>query len=134
MQYINDTVDLNDRNLILYAAKHYDNPQCHDMDEFNEDLQIPMHLKKLFTRYHVNGDLKLRLILNHVISFFNVFTPLAAVKILFLKLDAKHHSYLKTVLTYLNRCPDIILINGNYLNIKTDILIDRVLMNHLEKI
>lgn len=134
IKYINDTFDLNENNFILYAARHYDNPHCSDIEEFYNDLQIPTHLKKLFTRYQSNNDeLRDRLILNHFISFFNVFLPFAAVKILFYKLEEKHFVYLKTFLFYLNRCPDIILVNGKYIN-TDEIEIDTVLLNQLNKI
>jgi hypothetical protein len=131
LSYIKDSHDLTEKNFLLYAAKHYENPHCNDMDEFLQDLLIPLHLKKLFTRYQVNGILKDRLILNHVISFFNVFSPFAACKILFYKIDTKYYSYLKTILLYLNRCPDYITINGNTINLNI-IPTDEVLLNLLE--
>lgn len=132
IRMVDNSTDLNDKNFILFAAKHYDNSQCHDLDEFHQDLLIPMHLKKLFTRYHVNKDLKERLIINHVVCFFNVFEPIAACKILFYKMDAKYHIYLKTVLHYLNRCPEFITINNQIINIQ-ELEIDFVLLDRLEK-
>lgn len=124
-------MELNEKTFLLFAMKHYDNPQCAGIEEFNEDLSIPIHLKKLLTRYHVNGVLKERLIINHIISFFNVFEPMAAAKILFFKLDPHHHSYLKTFLVYLNRCPEHISINGQLLNINA-LPMDPVLYNRLK--
>lgn len=124
--------DLTEQSFLLFAAKHYDNPHCHTIDEFHYDLQIPMHLKKLFTRYATNKVLKERLIINHIISFFNVFEPHAAAKILFFRMEEKYHSYLKTVLTFLNRCPDKVVINGETLEI-FNIEIDTMLMHELEK-
>lgn len=133
VKYINDSFNLTESNFLLYAAKNYDNPQCTELDEFLSDLQVPLHLKKLFTRYSTHGILKDRLILNHVISFFNVFSPFAACKILFFKLDSKHYKYLKTVLIYLNRCPDYVYINGQLLNIE-EMEIDEVLLKRLDAI
>ena len=123
-------VDLNDKNFMLYAMRNYNNPQCHGPEEFSEDLAIPIHLKKLLTRYHVNGVLKERLIINHIISFFNVFDPDAAAKILFFKLDSHHHIYLKTFLVYLHRCPDMIQQDGKQVQMNT-IPTDLVLYNRL---
>jgi len=131
LTYIRDT-DLNDRNFLLYAAKNYENPHCYEMEEFYNDLSMTLHLRKLFTRYHVNGVLKDRLIINHIISLYNVFTPIAAAKILFFKIEKKYHSYLKTVLVYLGRCPDVIILNGEYYNIKA-IPIDKSLLDKLGK-
>ena len=133
LQYISDTQNLDEKTFVLYAAKHYDNPHCHEMEEFYNDLSIPMHLKKLFTRYNSNDILKDRLILNHIISFFNVFEPLAACKILFFKMNEEYYSYLKTFLVFLNRCPSNILIDGKVLDL-TAIEVDDQLMAELEKI
>ena len=38
---------LDDSNFILYCAKHYDNPHCHDTEEFYEDLRRIKYIKKL---------------------------------------------------------------------------------------
>ena len=53
-------------NFLLYAAKHYDNPQCFDTLEFYEDLKRFKYIKRLLNRYVEDGDLKERLILNHI--------------------------------------------------------------------
>ena len=119
-------------NFLLYAAKFYDNPNCESIDEFYYDLSIPLHIKKLFTRYSMNSDLRERIILNHFVAILNVFPVIAATKILFLKSDSKHFSLIKTVLTYLNRCPSTILINSNIININ-ELEIDLKLLDRLEK-
>ena len=64
---------LNENNFILFAAKHYDNPQCHDTTEFFDDLKRFKYLKRLFSKYEEHGELKERLILNHLIILYNVF-------------------------------------------------------------
>ena len=131
MRYVNDS-DLNDKNFMMFAMKSYTNPQCSGVEEFNEDLATTVHLKKLLTRYHLGGVLKERLIVNHIISFFNVFTPpAAAAKILFYKLDPEHHIYLKTFLVFLNRCPNFIMVNSKVLNID-EIPVDLVLYNKIK--
>ena len=60
---------LDESNFILYAAAHYDNPQCYDTDEFYDDLKRFKYLKRLFNRYKETGELKERLILNHLIVY-----------------------------------------------------------------
>ena len=57
---------LDNSNFLLYAAKHYDNPQCFDTKEFYDDLKRFKYLKRLFNRYKETGDLKERLIINHL--------------------------------------------------------------------
>lgn len=100
--------DLNEENFIMFAIKNYDNPHCKNLDEFNEDLQRIIYLKRLFKKYHNGGELRERLILNHLITLYNVFGIEAATKILFYKIDEKLYSILKTFLIYLNYIrPDI---------------------------
>ena len=65
-------------NFLLYAAKHYDNPQCYDTVEFYDDLKRIKYIKRLINRYIEEGDLKERLILNHIIILNNVFGPLGS--------------------------------------------------------
>lgn len=127
-----DTENISEKNYLLFAAKAYDNPHCIDMEEFYSDLATIVCLKKLFSRYHTGKVLKSRLILNHLISFYNVFEYHAATKMLFFKIDKKYHPYLKTFLVYLSRCPDFLLIEGQFINIR-DIPIDRDLEKALEE-
>lgn len=96
---------LTDSNFIMYAMKHYDNPQCCSIDEFNEDINRFKYIKKLITRYVETGDLKERLILNHLIVLNNVFGARPLTRMLFLKLD-KHLMYIKPFLIQLSILPD----------------------------
>ena len=77
---------LDESNFLLYAAKHYDNPQCHDTIEFYDDLKRFKYIKRLLNRYLEEGDLKERLIVNHITILYNVFGPTATTRMLFLKL------------------------------------------------
>jgi len=96
---------LNDGNFLLYAMHHYDNPQCHSVQEFEEDLKRLLYLKKLFSRYKSSAELRERLILNHIIVLYNLFGD-ALTKMLFLKIDEEDWPILVTFLVYLNRMPD----------------------------
>lgn len=104
-------LNLTDKNFLLYAAHHYDNPQCFNLDEFNQDIKRFHYLKKLFSRYSTSGDLKERLILNHLIALYNVFGPLATTRMLFFKLE-KFAPLLKPFLVYLGYMPDFIMQAG----------------------
>ena len=42
---------LTEDTLLLYAAKHYMNPQFSDIEDFNEDLKRFKYIKRLFNRY-----------------------------------------------------------------------------------
>jgi hypothetical protein len=92
---------LTDENFLIYCARYYDNPQCHSTEEFIEDLKRIKYIKKLITRYEETGELKERLILNHLIVLSNVFDPENLCKILYLKAK-KQFKYIKPFLVLLN--------------------------------
>jgi hypothetical protein len=105
-------IDLNEDNIILYAAKHYDNHCCTNITEFYEDLGTTVLIKKLLTKYENSGVLKDRLVINHLISFFNVFDFEPCIRILFYKIDKKYHSLLKSLLKFVDRCPEDLYLNS----------------------
>lgn len=88
--------------------KNYLNPQCLDMSEFYDDLKRIKYIKRLFGRYVASGEIKERLVLNHIIILYNVFGVQAATKLLFFKVDKKFWPQLKTFLVYLNYMPDVL--------------------------
>jgi len=95
--------DVNEDNLVLFAARNYYNPKCIDVDEFYEDLNRIKYVKRLVNRYLGREDKKLsvRLILNHIVIIFNVFGIEAATKIMRLKFDNRNWSIIKPFLIYL---------------------------------
>ena len=98
--------DLNEKNFLLYAMKEYNNPQCTNVDEFNDDLKKIKYIKRLLNQYVSEGVLKERLLLNHIIVFYNVFPPAAATRILFYKIEEKFWPMLKPFLFYLKLMPE----------------------------
>ena len=98
--------ELTEDNLLLYAAKHYRNPNFSDIDEFYEDLKRFKYIKRLVNRYLDQDDLSERLILNHLIVIFNSFGIEAALNMLDLKLDARHWPVIKPFLIYLKYIRD----------------------------
>lgn len=106
---------LNETNFLLFAAKCYDNPQCHDTDEFFDDIKRFKYLKRLFSKFEDTGELKERLILNHIVILYNIFSD-DATRMLFYKLEG-FHSYLKPFLILLNRMPESFRdANGDYVH------------------
>jgi len=98
--------ELTNENYLMYALLHYDNPHCVDIKEYFEDVRKLKYIKRLFNRYKEDGVMKERLILNHLISFYNVFENKAATRLLFFRVGEQYHSLLKTFLVFLNRMPD----------------------------
>lgn len=126
---------IDDSNFILYCAKNYDNTQCHDTEEFYEDLRRIKYIKKLITRYAVTGDLKERLILNHLIILQNVFGPTVLCKIIFLKMD-KQLKFIKPFLVMLNILPDRVYNIGKEgkTYVTDEIEMDQTIIDALRKI
>src|SRR3990167_6594674 len=93
-------------NFIQYAMHHYDNPQCKNIPEFEEDLNRIKYIKKLFWRYQRHGELRERLIINHLVIMYNVFGIEAATNMLFDKVEEDMYSPLKTFLLFLNLLPE----------------------------
>ena len=100
--------DLNDDNFLMYAMKEYNDIQCTDIEEFYDDLKKIKYIKRLFNIYKNNGQLKERLILNHLIVFYNVFPIQAGTRILFYKIEKAFWPMLKTFLIFLDRMPETI--------------------------
>ena len=113
--------DLTDKSITSYMIMSYENSQCVDMEEFEDDMKRVKYIKRLINRYLSGGELKERLLLNHIISFYNVFGIEAATRILFFKVDESDYSVLKTFLTYLNVMPEQVeMIRGKNI-VNTDI-------------
>ena len=97
--------ELTEENFTLYAIKHYDNPNCKGTAEFEDDLKRFRYLKRLFRKYTAGKGLKERLIVNHLVVIYNLFGAEAATRMLFLKIEKKYWSQLKTFLVFLSYMP-----------------------------
>ena len=126
--------DLNDDNFLMYAMKEYDDIQCTDIEEFYDDLKKIKYIKRLFNIYKNTGQLKERLILNHLIVFYNVFPIHAGTRILFYKIEKTFWPMLKTFLIFLDRMPDTIdSIRGEIIR-TSDIQLDEGIVTRLRSI
>jgi hypothetical protein len=99
-----DTLD--DNNYMMYAMKMYNNPQCKNISEFQEDMNRIKYLKRLLRKYKTSGQLRERLILNHIIIFYNIFDSISATRLLFSRIEKDLHPFLKTFVVFLNTLPD----------------------------
>lgn len=124
--------DLTADNIMIYALKAYDRPDC-IMSEFKDDMKRFNYLKRLFKRYRKIGEMRERLVLNHLVVLYNVFGPEVATRMLFYKMAKEDHSALKTYLTYLNYMPTVVRgIKGKDI-LSSDIPIDIEIANSLRK-
>ena len=126
--------DLNEKNFLLYAMKEYNNPQCTEIEEFNDDLKKIKYIKRLLNQYVSEGVLKERLLLNHIIFFYNVFPPAAATRILFFKIEERFWPILKPFLFYLKLMPEDKIESIMGREIRTnEILMDQGVIDSLRK-
>lgn len=125
--------DLNELNVMLYAAKCYDKPNC-IQSEFAEDYKKFRYIKRLLNRYRLSGKIKENLLINHLILTQNVFGIEASTRILFLKIDKRDWSALKTVLIFTSAMPEIVKgVRGRNV-LSSDIPLDSDLVEVLRKI
>lgn len=125
---------VSEENFVLYAAKHYNNPQCYDTDEFYDDLKRFKYIKRLFNKFELSGELKERLILNHILILYNLFGD-ATTPMLFVKLRG-HYTLLKPFLVLINRMPDKILgvMSTDNIIYNCDIAMNKQVIDALRKI
>ena len=99
----------------MFAIKNYDNPQADSEKEFYDDMKRFKYLKRLLKRFEMTGNLKERLIINHIIVLSNVFGIEAAKVLLLFKVDMQYWSVLKSFLSHLNMLgsSDMIEIQSN---------------------
>jgi len=122
---------LSDGTFLLYAAKHYRNPSCAGMKEFQDDLKRFKYIKRLLRRYKKTQQIPENLVLNHIILLYNVFGE-ATVPLLFYKIERDHWVQLKTFLVFLHYLPDNYQLTEEIT--ESDIPLDASVINKLRKI
>jgi hypothetical protein len=97
--------ELTEDNFLLFAIKHYENPQAVTKEDFDKDLQHFKYIKRLLKKYKNSGELKAHLLLNHFIILYNIFGD-ATTPMLFFKIESELWSVIKTFIIFLNRLPE----------------------------
>jgi len=97
---------ITNENVTMFAIKHYDNPQCAGESEFHDDMKRFKYIKRLLRKYVDHGELKERLILNHMIVINNLFGSDAASTLLVFKIEPEFWSVLKTFMNFLGMLPE----------------------------
>jgi hypothetical protein len=123
---------LTDENFIIFCAKHYDNINYCSTEDFLSDINRIKYVKKLITRYISSGDLRERIILNHIIILNNCFGVEVLNKILYLKLKDQF-KYIKPFLILINSLSTSIC-NGSEVIYTDDIQIDNNIVQKLRLI
>jgi hypothetical protein len=126
--------ELTEENFLMYAIKNYDNPGCSGLSEFQDDLKRLRYVKRLLGRYHSGGELKDRLIINHLMILYNVFGIEAATSLLFFRMPRELWSYLKTFLVFLNFMPQYVIVSSGQRVPESQIPLDSTIVDKLRKI
>ena len=125
--------DLNNDNIMMYAMKAYDKPDC-IMSEFKDDMKRFNYLKRLFRRYRKVDELREQLVLNHLVVLYNVFGPEVTSRMLFFKMSKDDYPALKTYLLFLSIMPEKIRgIKGHDI-ISSDVPVDKRIADILREI
>ena len=119
--------ELNEENFLLFAIKHYENPQAVTREDFEKDLNHFKYIKRLLKRYKGSGELKVHLLINHFIIFYNIFGD-ATTPMLFFKIERELWSSIKTFIVFLDKLPEF---PKCYIH---DIDMDQRCLEELEKI
>jgi len=122
---------LDEKSFSIYAAKYYDMTKAASVEEFYDDVKRFQYLKRLFKRYEEDNELRLRLILNHMIVLYNCFGA-ETTDMLFMKLS-DYHMQLKPFVVFLNFMPDYIEYGDIRIN-SDDIYMDMNIVLELRKI
>ena len=96
---------LTNDNIVMFAIKQYDKPPCEGEAEFHDDMKRFKYIKRLLRKYQESGELKERLILNHMTVIHNVFGTDAGSTLLLFKIEPEFWSILKTFMVFLNMLP-----------------------------
>ena len=108
----------NDHEYLELAMRSYDNPSCITMDEFTNDLNQYVSIKKASRKY-INDNTVLRKLVNHVVIYYNCFGQ-AATKLLLYKIHEDDIlSVLIPIIMYLGRSDSSIEMKNVSLNINT---------------
>ena len=97
--------ELTSENFLLFAIKHYENPQAVTKEDFEKDLNHFKYIKRLLKRYRNTGELKAHLLLNHFIILYNIFGE-GTTAMLFYKIEEDMLEIMKTFVVFLDRLPE----------------------------
>jgi len=94
-------MQLDKKNYEFFAFDSYMNKSCFSKEEFYEDLRKAQYARKLAKKVLSEKEVNIRLLLNHVILFTNVFEMKAAKQMLMFGCNEDEKAVFKTVFTYL---------------------------------
>lgn len=97
---------LDKNNYLIFAAQNYENLHCTSLSDFNKDVKIFITARTLLRLYHKTGNLKIRLLLNHIITCTNIFGPHPTVRLFFYHCEKDLRPHLRTIFEFLDIWPE----------------------------
>ena len=97
--------ELNEENYIIFAIKHYENPQAMTQEDFFEDMKRFKWIKRILNKYKNTGDLNVHLLINHFMILYNIFGE-ATTPMLFFKIEKDLWSAMKSFIMFLGKFPE----------------------------
>lgn len=95
-------MEITKKNFRVIAIKAYDNPYCLNEDEFDQDLKKLVTIRKMIANEHNGNTANIKLLVNYLISYYNVFEHDKATDLLMFKLDDYQKPYACSALKFLN--------------------------------
>lgn len=127
-------IELSEETFLDYCQKYYTNEHCIGIDEFLEDLKTLKYIKVLLRKHMSCKEINEMLLVNHFLSFFNVFEQYAATQIMFFKFEDYYWSSAKSVLDYLGVTPTSFTSSSREIIFTDDIVANTDLYNKLTKL
>jgi hypothetical protein len=93
---------LDKNNYLIYAAQNYQNMHCVSLADFKSDVKTFITARTLLRVYHKTNRIKMRLLLNHIITCSNVFGPHATTRLFFYHCEMDLHPYLIAIFDFMN--------------------------------
>ena len=88
--------------MMFYMAMHYKDHQADGTEEFLDDIHRIKYIKRLISKYVETGELKSRLLMNHLVVLVNIFGAFPCTRILMYRIDKKYHEIVATFLDEIN--------------------------------
>jgi hypothetical protein len=125
-------IDLTQQTLLYHMIREYTNPRCQSLSEFKGDLMSIKWVVAQITAYDKTGEVNEKLLLNHIITIYNLWGSFAT-DLLFFKVKKERWHILKTFLVFLDRMPESVRYQKKE-HLSSDIQIDANLVSLLRNL
>jgi hypothetical protein len=119
-------------NFDVLAIKAHQCIGCEGIEDILGDIAKFTHINKLFMKYISGDELNERLIMNHIVTLFNVFGS-ETIRFLFFKIKPEYYKALLPFLAYLNRLDKTVEIKNKMVSI-SKIGYDEYVLERLQQI